>query len=87
MTRVATLYVRNVPDELYEQLRARAAREGRSIGAEALAILRDAFESERRGEELVARLRALNAEVRLSPDAPRPEDIIREARDERARRL
>jgi hypothetical protein len=36
---VATLHVRNVPDELYELLRERAAENGRSIGAETCQLL------------------------------------------------
>ncbi len=40
---MATLHVRNVPDELYERLRASAGAEGRSIGAEAIALLRRAL--------------------------------------------
>ena len=40
---MATLHVRNVPDELYEELRKRAERDGRSIGAEAIALLRFAL--------------------------------------------
>jgi plasmid stability protein len=36
---MATLHVRNVPDELYERLRRAAAEDGRSIGAEATALL------------------------------------------------
>jgi plasmid stability protein len=40
---MATLHVRNVPDELYEELRKRAERDGRSIGAEAIALLRFAM--------------------------------------------
>ena len=45
---MATLHVRNVPDELYEELRQLAEREGRSIGAEAVVLLRQAL-AERRG--------------------------------------
>jgi plasmid stability protein len=37
---VATLHVRNVPDLLYEALRANAAVEGRSIGAQTVELLR-----------------------------------------------
>ena len=37
---MATLHVRNVPDDLYERLRDTAAAEGRSIGAQAIAVLR-----------------------------------------------
>src|SRR3954452_14836474 len=36
---MATLPLRNVPDELYERLRAQADAEGRSIGAEAVQLL------------------------------------------------
>jgi Clp amino terminal domain, pathogenicity island component len=36
---MATLHVRNVPDELYERLRAQAESDGRSIGAEAVQLL------------------------------------------------
>ena len=36
---MATLHARNFPDELYERLRAAAAEDGRSIGAEAAALL------------------------------------------------
>lgn len=87
MATVPTLHVRNVPPELYEELRARASREGRSIGAEALAILRDAFERDREARAMIERLRAFSREVRLPPDAPTPEQLIREARDERDSRL
>jgi len=40
---MATLHVRNIPDKLYEQLRAAAAEDGRSIGAEATVLLRGAL--------------------------------------------
>jgi plasmid stability protein len=44
---MATLHVRNVPDDLYEELREQADAEGRSIGAEAISLLRGAL-TERR---------------------------------------
>jgi plasmid stability protein len=37
---VATLYVRDMPNELYEQLKKRATEEGRSISQEAVRLLR-----------------------------------------------
>lgn len=37
---MATLHVRNVPDDLYERLRASAEADGRSIGAEAIQLIR-----------------------------------------------
>jgi plasmid stability protein len=40
---MATLHVRNVPDELYERLRASAEEDGRSIGAQATTLLRGAL--------------------------------------------
>jgi len=40
---VATLHVRNVPDELYELLRECAEREGRSIGAQTVMLLQRVF--------------------------------------------
>jgi ATP-dependent Clp protease ATP-binding subunit ClpC len=47
---VATLHVRNVPDDVYEALRVRAEREGRSIGAQAIAIIaQDLTGSQARG--------------------------------------
>jgi plasmid stability protein len=40
---MATLHVRNVPDDLYDELRAAAEADGRSIGAEAISLLRGAL--------------------------------------------
>jgi ATP-dependent Clp protease ATP-binding subunit ClpC len=40
---VATLHVRNVPEVLYEALRLRAERVGRSISGEAIALLEEAL--------------------------------------------
>ena len=37
---MATLYVRDMPDKLYERLKKRAADEGRSISQEAVRLLR-----------------------------------------------
>jgi plasmid stability protein len=39
MTDVATLYVRNVPAEVYAELQAWADESGRSVNAEVLALL------------------------------------------------
>jgi len=40
---MATLHARNFPDDLYEELRGSAEREGRSIGAQAIMLLRFAL--------------------------------------------
>jgi plasmid stability protein len=80
---VATLYVRDVPEKLYKRLRARARRNGRSLNAEVLELIDEAVLRELTSDEITARLAELAAEIDLSPDAPRPEDIIREERDRR----
>src|SRR3954447_25697545 len=40
---MATLHARNFPDDLYARLRASAEDDGRSIGAQAAVLLRDAL--------------------------------------------
>jgi plasmid stability protein len=80
---VATLYVRDVPEKLYKRLRARARRNGRSLNAEVLELIDEAVLRELTSEEITDRLAELAAEIDLPPDAPRPEDIIREERDRR----
>jgi antitoxin FitA len=81
MVGMPTLHVRNVPTEVYEALRARAAREGRSMNAEVIAILRRSLTSRRDPEDVIADLRRFRERVQLPADAPAPEDLIREDRD------
>ena len=61
---LATLHVRNVPDDAYEALRLRAERNGRSIAGETVAVLEGALavkEAERsRVRDLIARRRPRN---------------------------
>jgi len=80
---VATLYVREVPEKLYKRLRARARRNGRSLNAEVLELIDEAVLRELTSEEITERLAELAAEINLPPDAPNPEDIIRQERDRR----
>jgi plasmid stability protein len=87
MSSVPTLHVRNVPANVYDGLRRRAKRNRRSMNAEAVALLEEALERERRRAPITESLRRLAEEINLPPDAPRPEEIIREARDERAGRF
>ncbi len=77
---MAALYVNNVPEGLYTQLRARARRNGRSLNAEMLEIIDEAVRRELSSEEVTDRLAELAAEIDLPMDAPRPEDILREER-------
>jgi plasmid stability protein len=79
MKNVPTLHVRNVPAEVYERLRARAKRAGRSINAEVVVIRSDVVEDEGREEDVFDELERLSFD--LPEGAPTPERLIREARD------
>jgi plasmid stability protein len=82
---MATLYVENVPDSLYEALRAQARRENRSISAEVLELLNENVVTE---EELarrrnlgkrLAKLRAISTPPGMK--FPSAEEMIREDRE------
>ena len=83
---MATLYVENIPDDLYEALRSRAKARRRSIAAEVLALLEEnvptAQELKAR-HELVqqARSDALEAATAPSRTFPSAEEMMREDRE------
>ena len=52
MNRLPTLYIRNVPTAVYEMLERRATHGGRSISAEALAIISEVVLREQSSEGL-----------------------------------
>jgi plasmid stability protein len=65
-----TLYVENVPEELYEALRARAQEHRKSISAEVLALLEENIPT---AKEIARRKRLLTAASRLrSIPSPSP---------------
>jgi antitoxin FitA-like protein/ClpA/ClpB-like protein len=64
---MATLHVRNVPDDLYGLLRERAAENDRSIGAETVQLLQEHFGARRR--RLATRRRGGGLFSRFSPPA------------------
>ncbi len=78
---VPTLHLRNVPLNVYEALRGRALRSGRSLNAEVVAILREEIERRQGHEDLLRELERLS--VVLPEGAPTPEQFIREDRDAR----
>jgi plasmid stability protein len=78
---MATLYVRNVPTHVYEALQARAAKTGRSLNAEAVAILDDATQKERDYEEVMRKIEQLARKIDLAPEAPTAQELIRRDRD------
>ena len=81
-----TLYVENVPDELYNALRQRARQNRKSIAAEILQLLEEnistAAELERRRRFLkkVEELHAGSAK-HSSPPFPSAEEMVREERE------
>jgi len=81
---MATLYVENVPDELYEALRAQARRHRNSIAKEVIGLLEEQVPT---AKELARRQRFLKYALRMSkrkPLTPGPfpstEEILREER-------
>ena len=82
-TRVATLHVRNVPEDVYEALRKRAEREGRSISATTIEILRRSLPAAFDPEALLTDIEADIERWSWPEDGPTPEEIIRRDRDSR----
>lgn len=82
---MATLYVENVPDDLYEALRRRAKSQRRSIAAEVLVLLEENFPTGKelkRRQDVLARLKRLrftNSDSRAT--FPSSLEMIREDRD------
>jgi len=81
---MATLYVENVPDELYDALRKRARKNRRSIAAEVLGLLEQFVPTER---ELKARRASFRRLERLAAQPsplpgpfPSTEEMVREDR-------
>jgi plasmid stability protein len=75
-----SLQVRNIPDDLYQALRASADKEGRSLSAQTVAILRRALADslvDRAGvaRRVAARRRSAGIITR------RAEEMVREDRD------
>jgi plasmid stability protein len=82
---MATLYVENVPDEIYKALRKRARENRTSMAAEVITLLKQFIPTE---EELKRRRRAFDelAKLRAMPPLtpgpfPSAEEMIREDRE------
>jgi len=79
---MATLHVRNVPDELYERLRERAGANGRSIGAEVVVVLESDL-----GHGASRPWRSMFSRRRYAPTpfhrfTPRARNVVAEAKEE-----
>ncbi len=80
---MATLYLRGVPQELYDELKALAASEAQSLNAEALAIFAQGMHQRRvQGQRraALADLDALRARIGRTPG-----DSLQLLREDRAR--
>jgi len=82
---MATLYVENVPTDLYEALRSQAKARRRSIAAEVLALLEENVPTARELEsrhEWVRKITRLRKTQEASGQAlPSAEEMIREDRE------
>lgn len=82
-----TLYVENVPRDLYEAIRKRAKSGRSSIAAEVIAVLAQNFPTEkelRRRRAWVQKLKQLDATIPpLSGTGPSSDEMIREDRNSR----
>lgn len=84
---MANLTVRDIPEDIYKELRKDAERLGRSLNAEILALMRDRAEAVRRRRRAAKAMRELDRMreelARKYPNAPDSVEIIREIRDTR----
>ena len=82
---MATLYVENVPDELYEALREQARNQRKSIAAEVIELLSQSVPTAaelKRRKEFLNKIRELQAREPLSPGPfPSTEEMLREDRE------
>jgi plasmid stability protein len=82
---MATLYVENVPDELYKALRQRARANHKSIAAEVITLLEQNIPTEeemKRRRKFVKELERIRASLAPRPRPfPSAEEMIREDRE------
>lgn len=81
---MATLYVENVPAELYDALRARAKNSHRSIAAEVLSLLEENIPTRKElkaRQDLLRRLERMHSKPRIGRRSfPSTEEMQREDR-------
>ncbi len=82
---MATLYVENVPDDLYKALKKRAKANQKSVAAEVISLLKHFVPTEaelKRRREFADRLAELRNKPPLTPGPfPSAEEMIREDRE------
>ena len=77
------VHIRDVDEGVLSTLREIARENDRSLNAELVATLEERAARHRQKGEMTRRLAEIADRVRLPPDAPKPEDLIRAARDSR----
>jgi hypothetical protein len=80
---VPAVHIRGVDEAVLATLREVAKENNRSLNAELVATLEERAARHRQRGELTRRLAEIADRVRLPPDAPKPEDLIRADRDSR----
>lgn len=80
---MATLHVRNIPDDLYQTIQALASREHRSLGAEVAFLLERALEQEALRDRRMDALERITR--RRSFNKPGGVDSLTLLREDRAR--
>jgi hypothetical protein len=80
---VPAVHIRDVDESALVALRELAGENNRSLNAELVATLEERAARHRQSGEITKRLAEIAARVNLPPDAPKPEDLIRAARDSR----
>ena len=82
---MATLYVENVPEDLYEAIRERAKKNRKSIAAEVMEVLASNFPTKaelQRRKAFYKRILKFQAETPLVPGPhPSAEEMVREDRE------
>ncbi len=83
MKTMPAVHIRDVDEAVLAALREAARENDRSLNAELVATLEERAARHRQRGEMTRRLAEIADRVRLPPDAPKPEDLIRADRDSR----
>ena len=83
MSTMPAVHIRDVDESVLSALRDAARENDRSLNAELVATLEERAARHRQKGEMTKRLAEIADRVRLPPDAPKPEDLIRADRDSR----
>src|SRR5713101_3077151 len=83
---VATLHIRNVPEEVVATLKARAAQNGDSLNGEVVRTLSEAAER-RTVDEILESIARTRAKIKNPPTGDEIVERVRRAREERTEQI